>query len=79
MSDVELIPPDQILGESDWEDQDLLTIDDARVRLQEELAACLQSLGAQGLSSDASAAEADRVKVLRRRLVELERGPTPLA
>lgn len=30
---------DRSLGESDWEDQDLLTLDEAGERLEEELAA----------------------------------------
>ena len=34
---VEPIPPERILGESDWDDEDLLTIDEATSRLDEEI------------------------------------------
>lgn len=34
----EPIPVDRMLGESDWEDQDLLTIEEATSRLDDEVA-----------------------------------------
>ena len=33
----EPIPPEEMLGESDWDDEDLLTIDEATGRLGEEV------------------------------------------
>ncbi|MFC0449940.1 hypothetical protein CJ179_01525 [Rhodococcus sp. ACS1] len=44
MSEETVIPAEEMLGESDWDDQDLLTLDEAATRLDAEIAACRQRL-----------------------------------
>ncbi|MDT0202705.1 hypothetical protein [Nocardioides sp. AE5] len=67
----------QILGESDWDEQDLLTIDEAGERLEQEIAE---------LDKAIEAADDSAVPVLRQRRDAIETirasiaaGPTELA
>ena len=48
---------DRSLGESDWEDQDLLTLDEAGERLEEELSAVTGELEAAKAAGDDDAAQ----------------------
>ncbi len=72
------VDTESILGESDWEEQDLLTIDEAGGRLETEIATLDEQIAA---SADGDAAEALRA---RRNAIEAVRvsiaaGPTDLA
>ncbi|MFE0748900.1 hypothetical protein [Gordonia sp. NPDC058843] len=72
------VDTESILGESDWEEQDLLTIDEAGGRLEAEIATLDEQIAA---SADEGAAEA---LVARRNAIEAVRvsiaaGPTDLA
>ncbi len=69
---------DLVLGESDWDEQDLLTIDEAGGRLEEELEVLDVRIAE---SSDANAtarllARRDAIKAVR---VSIASGPTELA
>ncbi|KSZ56089.1 hypothetical protein Z045_25185 [Rhodococcus pyridinivorans KG-16] len=68
----------EVLGESDWDDQDLLTIDEASERLVVEIAALRDSLQQEpdGAEHDKSTA---RLRLMERVLESLEKGPSPLA
>ncbi|MEB3070666.1 hypothetical protein [[Mycobacterium] vasticus] len=63
---VDPIPPEAMLGASDWDDEDLLTVTEATTRLDGEIAAARkrvqQAEGAQ--ASDALAAERLRLQQL---------------
>ncbi|MGC0367358.1 hypothetical protein ABH922_005410 [Rhodococcus sp. 27YEA15] len=76
------IPEDEILGESDWDDQDLLTIDEASTRLEAEIAHCT-SLVRRLESDSAQAAELekarDRLDGLNKCLDIVRAGPSRLA
>lgn len=48
---------DATLGESDWEDQDLLTLDEASERLSKELVAAREAADAARDAGDEEAAE----------------------
>ena len=67
-----------VLGESDWDDQDLLTIDEASERLVEEIADLRRAL-----EQDEDGAEKDRLtgrlRAMQAVLQSLEQGPSPLA
>ena len=43
---VEPVPPEAMLGESDWDDEDLLTITEATTRLADEIAAARSRVAA---------------------------------
>lgn len=69
---------DPVLGESDWDEQDLLTIDEAGGRLDEEIAALDAQIAA---SSDENAtarlvARRDAINAVRSTMTA---GPTELA
>jgi predicted nucleic acid-binding Zn-ribbon protein len=69
----------ELLGESDWDEQDLLTIDEARERLEaeiNELRASLQQQKPDGAERDHLA---HRLQLMERVLQSLEQGPSPLA
>lgn len=57
----------RILGDSDWDDQDLLTLDEAQFRIKEEIEAVLGQLQAMpgNEGPDASQRLANRLKLLR--------------
>jgi hypothetical protein len=69
--------PVQLLGESDWDEQDLLTIDEASERLEAGIAELRTLLEHES--------EADREKTVGRLLLmervlqSLQQGPSPLA
>lgn len=52
----------RILGESDWDDQDLLTLDEAQFRIREEIEAIEANLQTEESSVD----EAARLRMARR-------------
>jgi hypothetical protein len=56
---VEPIPPERILGESDWDDEDLLTIDEATARLDEEIKSARRRVE----QADTSSAPAERARL----------------
>ena len=63
---VEPVPPEAMLGESDWDDEDLLTITEATSRLDDEIAA------ARGRVADAEQRGSDgSLAAERKRLDEL--------
>jgi hypothetical protein len=68
----------QSLGESDWDEQDLLTIDEASERLQAEIAGLRASLEQQPDGVDREKI-ADRLHSMERVLQSLQQGPSPLA
>lgn len=76
--DVGTIDESQMLGESDWEDEDLLSIDEASQRLASEISLLRASLEQVG-----DAVERDklvtRLGALERVLQSVQAGPTPLA
>ena len=67
-----------MLGESDWDEQDLLTIDEASERLEAEIAVLRTSL-----KQPADDAKRDktvhRLRLMERVLESLKEGPSPLA
>lgn len=68
---------DQSLGESDWDEQDLLTIDEASERLEAEIAGLRNVLEqSSGPDHDRTAA---RLRSMERVLHSLQQGPSPLA
>lgn len=69
---------DSALGESDWDDQDLLTIDEARGRLDEEIAALDVQIAASPDENAAArlVARRDAINAVR---VTIAAGPTELA
>jgi hypothetical protein len=79
MKEVELIPPEEMLGESDWDDQDLLTIEDAMGRVRHELEACRAALAHGDLTEEASGVTQARIRVLEAHVAVLDLGATPLA
>lgn len=79
MSEVQLIPPEEMHGESDWEDQDLLTIEDAQDRIRHELELCRVALDGAGLGDADGTALRARAEVLKKCLDTLALGATPLA
>jgi hypothetical protein len=65
------------LGESDWDDQDLLTIDEASERLQAEITQLRASLAQpDGANRDQLA---NRLRSMERAHESLKQGPSPLA
>ncbi|ETD33305.1 hypothetical protein [Williamsia sp. D3] len=68
----------QPLGESDWDDQDLLTIDEASERLVGEISTLRESLQSQpaGVEHDKLTA---RLRAMESVLESLKQGPSPLA
>jgi hypothetical protein len=68
----------ELLGESDWDEQDLLTIDEASERLEAEINELRASLQQQpdGAERDHLA---HRLQLMERVLQSLEQGPSPLA
>jgi hypothetical protein len=73
-------PWDQVhsLGESDWEEQDLLTIDEASERLEVEIAALRTVLEQYHAGADHDRT-AVRLHSMERVLHSLQQGPSPLA
>jgi anion-transporting ArsA/GET3 family ATPase len=74
----EVIPPDAMLGESDWDDEDLLTVVEASERLVDEIKASRERIrqAQEVLANDSSAGNVDEVAVVqaeRKRLEELMR------
>jgi hypothetical protein len=68
---------DQFLGKSDWGEQDLLTIDEASERLEEEIAELRAMLEHQiGAAREKTAS---RLLLMERVLHSLLQGPSPLA
>lgn len=69
---------DLVLDESDWEEQDLLTIDEAGGRLDEEIAALDAQIAASsdGNATARLAARRDAISAVR---VAIAAGPTELA
>lgn len=69
--------PVEFLGESDWDEQDLLTIDEAAERLEQELVALATALDGAG-ESEGSGLRA-RHRALSATLANIRSGPTDLA
>lgn len=69
---------DQSLGESDWDEQDLLTIDEASERLVVEIAGLKALLEQQPEGPDRDRA-AERLRLMEAVLHSLQQGPSPLA
>jgi hypothetical protein len=69
---------DQSLGESDWDEQDLLTIDEASERLEAEIADLKALLEQQPTGPDHDRTAA-RLHSMERVLHSLQQGPSPLA
>jgi hypothetical protein len=69
---------DQLLGESDWDEQDLLTIDEATERLKAEIAGLRTRLEQQPSGADRDRT-AGRLLLMERVLHSLQQGPSPLA
>jgi len=67
----------QSLGESDWDEQDLLTIDEASERLQAEIAGLRVKLEQQ--SDGDRDKTAGRLLLMERVLHSLQQGPSALA
>lgn len=67
----------QNLGESDWDEQDLLTIDEASERLEGELAAIDRQIA--GLTEEDGGRLRSRRQALALTLENLKTGPTELA
>lgn len=67
----------QSLGESDWDEQDLLTIDEASERLQAEIAGLRAQLEQQ--SDGDRDKTAGRLLLMERVLHSLQQGPSALA
>ena len=67
----------QILGESDWDDQDLLTIDEAHGRLREEIEAIEARLASATASTEGALMA--RAAALRECLARIDAGPTDRA
>jgi hypothetical protein len=76
--DVSGIDGTQVLGESDWEDEDLLSIDEASQRLEAEISHLRASLEQQGGGTERDTL-ATRLGALERVLQSVQAGPTPLA
>ncbi|MCW2495128.1 hypothetical protein [Jatrophihabitans sp.] len=64
------------LGESDWEEEDLLTLDEAGVRLREELANELASLATAGADDSTPRVLRARARIaaIRSRLSYIDEG-----
>lgn len=69
--------PIQSLGESDWDEQDLLTIEEAGERLERELATLEERLRVSGDNADPALRE--RHRALAATLVNIRSGPTDVA
>ena len=69
---------DQSLGESDWDEQDLLTIDEASERLEAEITELRTSLAQQPDSAEREKL-ADRLRLMERVYEGIKQGPSPLA
>lgn len=69
---------DQSLGESDWDEQDLLTIDEASERLVVEIAGLKALLEQHPAGADSDRA-AERLRLMEAVLHSLQQGPSPLA
>jgi hypothetical protein len=70
------VAEDASLGESDWEDEDLLTLSEAGVRLREELAielAAVEAAGADDLTPGVQRARV-RIAAIRSRLRYIDDG-----
>lgn len=67
----------QNFGESDWDEQDLLTIDEASERLEGELAAIDRQIA--GLTDEDGAGLRSRRQALAITLQNIKAGPTDLA
>ena len=77
-ADDSVLDQSQILGESDWDEQDLLTIDEASERLEAEITVLRTSL--EQLAGDAERDKtAHRLRLMERVLESLKEGPSPLA
>jgi hypothetical protein len=83
MKPVEPIPAEEMLGESDWDDQDLLTIDEASFRLRHEIQECENKLkelvGPRGGCSSEVIRVQQRLADLKDCLAGVSAGPTPMA
>jgi hypothetical protein len=66
-------------GRSDWEDQDLLTIDEAGERLRDELRSVREQLAGVGAADPGRDRLERRIRVLEACLDGLNQGPTELA
>jgi hypothetical protein len=64
------------LGESDWEDEDLLTLSEAGVRLRDELASELAAVEAAGADESAPSVRRSRIRIaaIRSRLKHIDEG-----
>jgi hypothetical protein len=64
------------LGESDWEEEDLLTLSEAGERLREELASELAVVEVAGVDEDAPGVQRSRVRIaaIRSRLSYIDAG-----
>jgi hypothetical protein len=75
--------PSRFLGESDWDEQDLLTLDEAGERLRVEIAATqrsLEELRRSGASDPAVvSAVTARLEALRTCMESVAAGPSPKA
>ena len=60
---VEPVPPEAMLGESDWDDEDLLTITEATTRLDDEIAAARTRVVDAEQNGPASALAAERERL----------------
>lgn len=60
---VEPVPPEAILGESDWDDEDLLTITEATTRLDDEIALARKRIAEAEQGGIGSTLAADRKRL----------------
>jgi hypothetical protein len=62
----------RVLGESDWEDEDLLTHEEAGVRLREEIEREKAAIRAAGGDEAEAAARRARIAAMGRRLARID-------
>ena len=68
----------ELLGESDWDEQDLLTIAEASERLESEITTLRAAIDAQSDTVERNALSA-RLSAMQRVYESIRRGPSPLA
>lgn len=61
-----------VLGESDWEDEDLLTHEEAGIRLREEIAATEAKVVGSGANPTTAQRAQIRLSAMRRRLERID-------